>query len=207
MSRRIFLPTIVFTLGLATAWAALSGLEPKAAEARCTANLRVLAQALQHYAADHNGELPLAADRSVRPWHWWYQAIFPYVPDMRAFYCPVHAPQEYDPQRVSPLLPAVWNLDNLSYGLNGNIDLAQRKGAPVKLSAIPDPANVLLLVESDESIVRPDRDGWTKQMACRHFDGANVATADGAVHFVVPPSATPPAGAEAGLKPSAWLIP
>lgn len=66
----------------------------------CQSNLRSIYQAIQSFAAAHQGRLPDANDQSVRPWLWWDQDLHAYVPDLRIFYCPAATPQYF------PLLAA-----------------------------------------------------------------------------------------------------
>lgn len=58
----------------------------------CQANLREIHFAIYQYAADHDGRLPNANNRDVRPWTWWDQGLHQYVTDLRIFYCPAATP-------------------------------------------------------------------------------------------------------------------
>lgn len=186
-----------------TAGAAVSGLTPNAESARCLANLRQLSLAFEKYASEHDGRMPLAADRSVRPWKWWYQSLFPYVEDMRWFYCPAHVPEEFDARNISPLLPAVWNLKYLSYGLNLNVDLLQREGKPVLWKDIS--GSKILLADSTQSFMRGMPDGWAKEAAARHEGMAHFVTFDGAAFPLAPPVSKPTTPYP--LSSSSWKLP
>lgn len=175
--------------------------------ALCLNNLRNLGQAVTAYAEDHSGELPVAVNRTKRPWKWWYHAIFPYVTDVRSFYCPLKAPKVFDEATTSPLLPAVWNINDLSYGLNSNIDVEQRSGNAIRMHDIADPDHTVMLCESSAYLIHTARTAWEKEIAPRHEQSASVVYFSGRTESCpVPPLAIPKKNGEGILDLASWSI-
>lgn len=203
------LPSFLFA-GLTTAAAAVVGhatvstLSQQASSAYCASNLKSLVTATAHFAADHEGRLPTAVDRTPKPWKWWYSELFPYVETMKVFYCPEKAPDFYGGSDFSPLLPAIWDFRFLSYGYNMEVDLAQRGGASVLLSGLKDPARILF-AESNDYFIHTSRDSWTRYLAPRHEGRAHFAFSDGSVVLDLP--GPPPSPKGAGVHQlSNWRI-
>lgn len=197
--------SVAALLGMAVVQGAYSRLTGQAAAAICAENLRTLVSAARQYAEDHHGRLPLAVNRSVRPWGWWMNELFPYVEDMRSFYCPVRAPEVYDPQKASPLLPVPWNHYYQSYAYNMQIDLLQRKGEPPTFPAPGQPPRVLF-VESDEYLAGPQGSSWPKSVAPRHEGKAHFALTDGSV-MLESPGAPPSRGGTGLHQLGIWQFP
>ncbi len=159
----------------------MSDVEERRVEVLCQANLRQLAASVQRYAVDNNGRMPDALDRSTRPWRWWTNEVFPYVEDVRAFYCPVVAPQYYGSRADSPLLPVTWDPGLLSYGMNYRFGTAHGRDKNLRIDQLTHPENTILLAESHYYLVRIHSSVWLKDIAPRHKGRANVVFVNGAV--------------------------
>ncbi len=205
MRERIWIFLFVATVLLAVSHGAVSGLSKEASTAQCASNLKNLVSASTHYVADHNGNLPLAVDRTKKPWRWWYSELFPYITNMNAFYCPEKAPEFFGGTDFSPLLPVIWDYHFLSYGYNMEIDLVQRKGSPLSLSQFGTPARVLF-AESNDYFVGTGAASWGSQVVPRHEGRAHFAFSDGHVVLDVP-GAAPSAAGEGIHEISNWRLP
>lgn len=182
------------------AYSSLAAVERQSAEARCLQNLRALSVAVARYADDHGGALPPAVDREPRVWKWWYNAIFPYVSDMSVFYCPLVP----DASPASPLLPVVWNLKLLSYGLNHRLDDAQKSNPKFSMRDISDPDHKILFGESHFRLLRSSAAMWPEDIAPRHEGCANVVFFSGrAASFAASPKRPPRPGGE-DIENAAW---
>ncbi len=157
---------------------ALPTIGEEAHQTACLSRMRELATAIRNYAADHNDELPLAADRSKHPWKWWYDSIFPYTASVSSFYCPLLLEQQRSPMR-SPLLPVTWNLNYLSYGMTHPTDEYQRKHGHLRFADVTDPGKKIMLGESNFAILRNTSQYWKQDLAPRHAGRANFITFSG----------------------------
>lgn len=178
-------PFLALTLGSALALS--GGLSSVAGDevhqTVCLSRMRELATAIRLYAADHNDELPLVANRTKHPWRWWYNEIFAYTPTITSFYCP----QLQDDRKAlsrSPLLPVTWDLSLLSYGMTHSTDSYQREHGKLRFSDITDAEEKIMLAESNFAIFRPTRQYWAEDLAPRHAGAANFVTFSGAAFHV-----------------------
>jgi len=186
------------------AYSSLAAAERQSSEARCLQNLRVLSAAVARYADDHGGVLPPAVNREPRVWKWWYDAIFSYVSDMRVFYCPLVE----GATPASPLLPVVWNVKLLSYGLNHRLDAAQKSNPKLSLHDITDPDHKILFGEGHFALLRSSSALWPKDIAPRHGGRANVVFFSGrAASFAASPERPPRRGGEDIENAAWWALP
>ncbi len=182
-------------------------LQEDARQALCLSRMRELAIAVRHYAADHEDALPLVADRTRKPWTWWYHRLFAYTPSIATFYCPVVVEAHPVPPR-SRLLPPVWNLECLSYGMTHFLDALQRKGRMLRLGEVTDPQKKFLFGESHHVILRPTPLFWDKDVAPRHEGHANFVTFGGeGVHFGDLPGAVPSRSGTGVHDLANWTLP
>ncbi|HWL52399.1 MAG TPA: hypothetical protein VNQ90_08185 [Chthoniobacteraceae bacterium] len=173
---------LVIALSLAASfllWGGSLAAKHDASQALCLARMKDLAAAIRNHAVDHNGALPLAADRSRHPWRWWYQTIFPYTTSVTSFYCPGLLKEEQTTLQRSRLLPVMWNGKLLSYGMAYPVDAFQRKHGRLLLKDISNPGEKILLGESRAPILRNTARFWSKDLAPRHGGCGNFVTFNG----------------------------
>lgn len=176
-------------------------------EARCLANLRNLIQAVHLYADEHEGRLPNAVDNTLPVWRWWTDEVFPYVENVRDFYCPVKAPGQYDKAAMSPLLPVIWDHRLLSYGMNYRMGTAHGRDPGLTMEMIQDPSKLILLAESSHYLVRTHPSMWFQDIAPRHQGAANAAFLDGSVErFPIEENQSPRSGGTGIYDLNLWQI-
>lgn len=156
-----------------------------ARRASCQSNLKQLALGIMQYTQDYDETYPAvylwAANGGTR---FWSREIFPYVKSHQLYVCP------------SAEKPTAINVENCSsscqtdvrYGMNNNVfgSGAPAADQPLKVARITQPAQLLMLTDTKNAV------GWNAFFAAatnpntdfRHFNGVNVAFADGHVKWL-----------------------
>lgn len=179
----------------------------RAAEIRCQDNLRNLMAAVYRFADDKEGRMPDAVDNKPRVWKWWMNDLFPYVENIRDFYCPVKAPDLYTTSGTSPLLPVIWDYNLSSYGMNYRLGSAHDRDPELKLSEIRSPENTIIFCESNHYLIRTSASLWGEDIAPRHGGKTNVAFLDGHVEsFAVTDSGYPTPNGKGLYDLKKWQI-
>lgn len=143
-----------------------------ARRAGCLSNLKQLGLGIMMYSQDYDETYPY----TYRGDHRWVNDILPYVKNKQVFRCP------------SGETLAGWDGPNTlhyytRYGMNNDFGTSSNTAPdPVKLAAIRRPAELILLIDT-----APGNPSWTPFLATyqnpntanRHFEGANIAFADG----------------------------
>jgi len=178
-----------------------------ARRASCMSNLKQIGLAVMMYTQDYDGKYPQTeADYGINPpaevggpWyqHIWYwpQFLYPYVKNQQVFFCP-----------SSPVGPSVFsNAKSKNYG--ANTFLMRLGRAPVNIAGVNSPSQTYAIMDyGDERVssyyMFQSDTGWgylpgsgelgspvkgtTSQdfESGRHFQGVNVAFADGHVKWL-----------------------
>jgi prepilin-type N-terminal cleavage/methylation domain-containing protein/prepilin-type processing-associated H-X9-DG protein len=160
-----------------------------ARRAGCLSNLNQLGLAIMQYVQDYDDTYPAAySGGSSTVARYWDRDIYPYVKNSQVFQCP-SATDTVSGTDVSA--GGAGTVYYLSYGMNdssfGNGVTLAGATAFTKMSAIPKPAELLILVDSFRDSTNGNNAFFTnyvgKSVASRHFEGACIAFADGHVKW------------------------
>lgn len=144
-----------------------------ARRASCLSNLKQLGLAMVMYTQDYDETYPY----SYRYPSYWVNTIIPYVKNKQVFRCP--SGQEPGGTWDNPNV--MWYYTR--YGMNndfGTVSITYPDA--VKMAAIKRPSELILFIDT-----KPGNPSWTPFLATftnpntanRHFEGANIAFADG----------------------------
>lgn len=157
-----------------------------ARRASCASNLRQLGLAVMQYTQDYDEYYPRCSAAGAYYWTW---TIWPYIKSSQVFLCPSAPdnPDTLDASRTSTdLIRGVrYCMNNSSFG-SGATPFGYPP--PRKLADIQRPAELIMLMDS--MIYQPSNTSYycdvdnNTSTAPRHFDGLNIAFADGHVKWV-----------------------
>ncbi len=157
-----------------------------ARRASCASNLRQLGLAIMQYTQDYDEYYPRSSASGAYYWTW---TIWPYIKSSQVFLCPSAPdnPATLDASRTSTdLIRGVrYCMNNSSFG---SAATAAGYPAPQKLSTIPRPAELIMLMDSQ--LYTPSNTSYycdvdnNTSTAPRHSEGLNVTFADGHVKWV-----------------------
>jgi len=151
-----------------------------ARRASCQSNLKQLGLGIMQYVQDYDETYPYSysGNGDARRWP---TNIFPYVKSSQVYLCP--SADNPAPGTDVTANPA----RGVRYGMNNDFGSASNTyPAPVKAAAIPRPAELILLTDTfyKSGVQDPFITGYTNPNTDnRHFDGANLAYADGHVKW------------------------
>jgi prepilin-type N-terminal cleavage/methylation domain-containing protein/prepilin-type processing-associated H-X9-DG protein len=162
-----------------------------ARRASCASNLKQLGLGIMQYVQDYDEYYPFSyGGGSSTTARYWSRDVFPYIKNSQVYVCP----SADKPASIDVTNNTSSNFD-VRYGMNNDFGTASYTCdnnpvgeicRPVKASAIPRPAELLLLIDTREGV-----SGWAPFMSTytnpntesRHFEGANIAYADGHVKW------------------------
>jgi prepilin-type N-terminal cleavage/methylation domain-containing protein/prepilin-type processing-associated H-X9-DG protein len=171
-----------------------------ARRASCMSNLKQLALGVMQYTQDYDESYPFAATggRTMVPGgpsepftlasRYWTRDIFPYVKSSQVYWCPSSSDRTYvmDSSSYNAVTRGTNYGMNNDFGTNSNTCTSTPPCNPVKLAAIPRPAELILLIDTYNV-----PGGQTAYIASYnlanmnhpHFDGSGIAYADGHVKW------------------------
>jgi len=173
-----------------------------ARRASCLSNLKQIGLAIMQYTQDYDERYPyLSSGHAGIVYKWplhnytgtifWYPQIQPYVKSIQVFNCPSAASNlmwEGGYDRGS----GAWG--NISYGANPLFFRNLALGASVSLAEVDKPSQTATITDANHYSAYPYFDdgaspAWqgatgTRIQLDRHFDGANIAFADGHVKWM-----------------------
>ena len=167
--------TLVLLIG-----AAASG---KAAfDVRCQANLRSIYAMAQKYSADNDGCIVRMLTRKYNRGTFWCDRLRVYAADFRDFSCPANARRGARAFQEDDLLPPVYNLKDVSFGINYHISGADLRTAPIeKIGNLADPSYTVYFGDSNTARLSAAGKLWAKDWAPVHDNGMQAVMADGHV--------------------------
>ncbi len=153
----------------------------------CQSNLKQLCLGMMQYVQDYDETYPYSKSSGsyVSGARYWNREIMPYVKNIQVFICP--SSQAPTGNAANPAT-ATWVEMGVRYGMNHSFGTEDTSSFPIPVIAasIRRPAELILLIDTVEGV-----SSWppfytsytTANVEARHFDGANIAYADGHVKW------------------------
>lgn len=159
-----------------------------ARRASCLSNLKQMGLAVMQYVQDYDETYPIVAGSGTSTWTW---QIYPYIKNHQIYRC-LSAPDdgaEFNPATLSSLNAySQYCMNNSSFGSGVNPYLATYNLSwPTRIAAVPKAAELILFMDATKSGTTTFWcDVSQKSVDSRHFEGANIAFADGHAKWCKP---------------------
>ena len=166
-------------------------IKEKAKQLPCLNNLRQFGQTSGMYANDYSGYLPYRYFTTVLVWYVCFEDYLPTqsAPATAANYpsqvlnvysCPASTGVSGALGTNDSWMPDAWGQPPMSYGINNQLS------SPVRLSAIPEPENLIMLADANQRVFDQFQIGQLKglsaRLAWRHQRRLNVLFTSGDAH-------------------------
>jgi len=150
---------------------ALQKAKAKALQASCTSNLKQLMLGTLQYTGDYDGYFSYAKgfpNSGGEPWVFWFEAIYPYVGDDKAYLCPARTDTTWGGFWGGYRITAGSDV-RPSYGYNERFQWAD---GPVKDSELVAPTDTLVLGDCAQVLGGWERSGILYRYACPKYQAA-----------------------------------
>lgn len=170
-----------------------------ARRASCQSNLKQLALGVMQYTQDYDETYPMAGNAGrvingvtmsyATGARYWPRDIYPYIKSAQVFYCPSSSDRTYAvyPETAAGITRGTNYAMNNDFGTSSDScdnNPAGEVCSPVKVAAIPKVAELIMLLDSYNGTQSAYLAMYNlDSMEHRHFEGSNIAYADGHVKW------------------------
>ena len=140
----------------------------------CMSNLKQLGLGIMQYTQDNDEAYPTPYYYNGARAVLWMEHIFPYVKSNQVFICPSGpSPTTFDIPSLTKTYEATLGMNNTGFGPSNN------GGGTLRMAALPKPAQFIMVIDCTFQGFT----GYNDYITERHFDGSDMAFADGHVKW------------------------